>query len=174
MNALVGHLDVLRRSALTRLQQARLDCALEEAMETANLLTDERKLTPPEGVKSRNAGELRVLVVEDDETNRFVVMSMLKVIGVQADAVSSAAEALAHLSVTTYDFILMDVMMPGMDGAEATEQIRVIHGDVPRIIGLTALPQSRDRCLEAGMDGFMLKPIRISQLQYMLKSRAEA
>jgi CheY-like chemotaxis protein len=113
-----------------------------------------------------------ILIVEDDESNRKVTFAMLKRLGYRADAVSNGREALLALKHQPYDIILMNLSMPEMDGLEATRQIRQSCPPTlqPRIIALTAciLPDSREICLEAGMNDFIPKPFKMNELAQIL------
>jgi CheY-like chemotaxis protein/HPt (histidine-containing phosphotransfer) domain-containing protein len=107
----------------------------------------------------------RVLVAEDNATNQLVALGILKKFGVRADAVGDGAEAVRALETIPYDLVFMDMRMPVMDGVEATRRIRdprsaVLNRDIP-IVAMTANVQQEDRnrCLEAGMNGFVTKPI---------------
>ncbi|MEZ6184237.1 MAG: AAA family ATPase [Planctomycetota bacterium] len=105
---------------------------------------------------------LRVLLVEDVEANRFVLEELLRRQGVEVDWAPSGAEALAALRPGSHDAVLMDVHMPGLDGFETTRRLRrrpELRG-LP-VIGVTAdvLLGTRRRCLEAGMDDALSKPI---------------
>ncbi|MDR3536489.1 MAG: ATP-binding protein [Acetobacteraceae bacterium] len=111
---------------------------------------------------------LRILVTEDNGTNRLVATRMLERLGHRADAVADGAEALPALRSVPYDLVLMDVMMPGMDGLTATRLIRAEPGAAGRtpIIGLTANTQPADEqaCRDAGMNGFVTKPVTAERL----------
>lgn len=109
--------------------------------------------------------EGRILVAEDNSTNREVALGMLRQLGLRADAVANGAEAISALESIPYDLVLIDMRMPVMDGIEAARQIRnppsaVLNHDIP-IIALTAnaMQSDRDSCLAAGMNDFVPKPI---------------
>ncbi len=113
---------------------------------------------------------LRILLAEDDAINRVVVMDMLEQLGHHADSASDGLEALRALEQQTYDVVLMDVQMPGMDGLEVTRRLRSAGSDRIRIVALTAhaLSGDRERCLAAGMNGYLSKPVRFADLQNAL------
>jgi PAS domain S-box-containing protein len=113
----------------------------------------------------------RILVAEDNSTNREVALGMLRKLGLRAEAVADGAEAIATLGSIPYDLVLMDMRMPVMDGTEAARQIRnprskVLNHDIP-IIALTAnaMQSDRDGCLAAGMNDFVAKPIMVGALR---------
>ena len=125
--------------------------------------------------KSRqNSGSsLRILLAEDEPSNRKVTMLMLGHLGYKADAVANGIEALQAMEHQTYDVVLMDVKMPEMDGLEATRIIRRRWpNDGPRIIAITAyaLKGDREKCLEAGMDGYLAKPIWLEELRMAIEN----
>jgi CheY-like chemotaxis protein/anti-sigma regulatory factor (Ser/Thr protein kinase) len=112
----------------------------------------------------------RALVVDDSEINRIVAQDMLEALGFAVDAVGTGAEAV-EAAPAGYDLIVMDCLMPGMDGYEATARIRRLEGgpDNPRhtpIVAVTAcvMPGDRERCLEAGMDDYLPKPLEPAAL----------
>jgi signal transduction histidine kinase/DNA-binding NarL/FixJ family response regulator len=120
---------------------------------------------------------LRILLAEDHAVNRKVMLGLLGHLGYEADLAGSGLEVLAALERHPYDVVLMDVQMPEMDGLEVTRRIRQqLAGAVqpgihqPKILALTAhaMPGDRERCLEAGMDGYLTKPVRIGELQAAL------
>jgi CheY-like chemotaxis protein len=122
----------------------------------------------------QNSGSsFRILLVEDDPSNRKVTMLMLVHLGYRADAVANGIEALQAMEHQTYDVVLMDVKMPEMDGLEATRIIRQRWPtDGPRIIAITAyaLKGDREKCLEAGMDGYLAKPIWLDELRMAIET----
>ena len=107
---------------------------------------------------------LRILLAEDNYANRQLVMHILKRVGLRVDLAHNGREALQALERRHYDLVLMDIQMPVMDGLEATRLIRqreAERGLRTRIIALTAhaMKDDRDACLQAGMDGYITKPI---------------
>lgn len=113
----------------------------------------------------------RVLVAEDNEMNQALMLELLKRWGLVIDVANQGGEAVEMASRQVYDLILMDMHMPVMDGLEATRRIRAMEKgrDVP-IVAVTANVFSEDqaRCEEAGVSGFLSKPIRPAQLDEML------
>jgi len=108
----------------------------------------------------------RILVVEDNPVNREVLLAQLSVLGCQASAVENGAEAVEAVAGGGYDLVLMDCQMPVMDGFEATLHIRELHrSDIP-IVAVTAdaMPADRDRCLRAGMNDYIAKPVELQRL----------
>jgi len=110
---------------------------------------------------------IRVLVAEDNPLNRKLAARQLQRFGLAADEVSNGAEAVRAMQRVPYDLVLMDCQMPGMDGFEATRRIRAaeVHGRHTPIVAVTAsaLEGDRERCLEAGMDDYVSKPVAESE-----------
>jgi signal transduction histidine kinase/CheY-like chemotaxis protein len=116
--------------------------------------------------------DLTILLAEDNQVNQKVARLMLKKLGYEADVVSNGREAVQALQSKHYDVILMDVQMPEMDGLEATRAIsEMILEKRPRILAMTAyaLEGDRERCLKAGMDGYISKPVQIEELRSALE-----
>jgi PAS domain S-box-containing protein len=115
-------------------------------------------------------GRIRVLLVEDDPVNSYAAALLLRKHGMEVETADNGAEALNRLAEKTFDFVLMDVQMPVMSGLEATRRIRTDPAfervrDIP-VIALTAHAMSgdRERFLEAGMSGYLPKPVDIDDL----------
>lgn len=116
----------------------------------------------------------KVLVADDNASNRAVVLGLLRKAGCVGKAVEDGAQALAALAAEDFDLVLMDVQMPEVDGLEATRRLRVggsafLRSDIP-VVALTASVMSRDRevCLDSGMDDFLRKPLFYSDLVEIL------
>ncbi len=129
-------------------------------------------LVPPAIVPLQEHGgesaERSILLVEDNPVNQKMALLMLKKLGYRADKAANGREALAALETKSYDLILMDVQMPEMDGLEATREIRrrwPSRG--PKIVALTAhaIAGDREKCLQAGMDDYLCKPIDLDDLR---------
>ncbi|MHA2429210.1 MAG: response regulator, partial [Candidatus Hermodarchaeia archaeon] len=111
---------------------------------------------------------LRILLAEDNVINQKLALRLLLNMGYRADVAANGLEAIQSLERQTYDVILMDVQMPEMDGLEATRQIVKRWNGIerPRIIAMTAnaMAGDREKCIEAGMDDYITKPIRVADL----------
>ncbi len=116
---------------------------------------------------------IKVLVVEDNEVNAQVAKAMLKKLNVQVVHVENGAIALNRIQQEEFDLVLMDCAMPVMDGFEATLNIRELPGAMSKIpiVALTAnaLAGDEERCKQAGMDGYITKPLKFATLQENLK-----
>jgi len=120
----------------------------------------------------------RILLAEDNRVNQKFAVLLLKKLGYQADVVSNGAEVLQALHSQSYDVVFMDVEMPEMDGLTATRQIceQWAAGERPRIIALTAYARrgDRERCLAAGMDDYITKPIELPKLLQALQNLSDS
>ena len=133
----------------------------------------EARTTLPVAVEpspARVCGE--VLLVEDSAVNQLLAIEMLEVLGVVVETAETGLEALERLQAKRYDLVLMDVQMPEMDGLEATRRIRAGQhaGAEPTrlpIIAMTAnaMRGDRERCLAAGMDDYLSKPVDFEALR---------
>lgn len=116
---------------------------------------------------------LKILLVEDHEVNQMVTLNQLAMLGFEADCVGNGEEAIAQLAQQNYDLVLMDCQMPILDGYDTTQEIRRREGSDRHttIIALTAhaLPHDREKCLAAGMDDYLSKPIAQEALGAMIE-----
>lgn len=113
----------------------------------------------------------KILIVEDYFVNQEVIRDLLQLMEVESDLAENGKEAVENFSKKPYDAILMDVQMPVMDGFQATKDIRKLEGSKRHlIIALTAnaLTGDREKCLEAGMDDYLTKPIEAEKLEKIL------
>lgn len=110
---------------------------------------------------------LRMLLAEDNISSQKITLRMLEKLGYRADVAANGVEVIEALERQPYDIVLMDIKMPEMDGFEATRQIRQRWpDDGPKIIAITAyaLVGDKEKCLEAGMDGYISKPVKLAEL----------
>jgi PAS domain S-box-containing protein len=164
-----------------------IDAFFEKPVKQAQLhqcLANVLGSTPTKRIKANNntQGEARppaihdtrILIAEDNEVNKKVMLLVLDDLGYTADTVSNGKEAIAALKGHSYDIILMDCQMPEMDGYEAARTIRREFDRPPRIIAMTAhaLRGDREKCLAAGMDDYLSKPIIGEQLEAALEKWA--
>ncbi|MFL6658975.1 MAG: ATP-binding protein [Massilia sp.] len=120
-----------------------------------------------------NASGLRILLAEDNPVNQRLALRLLEKLGHRIVLVDNGIDALERATHSNFDLILMDVQMPGLDGLTATRRIRqweVDHGGHVPIIAMTAraMQGDRERCLEAGMDDYMSKPIDSERLRQLV------
>jgi PAS domain S-box-containing protein len=154
-----------KKTLIKPFSQASILFALQEA------------LMPPIHKKVRTCSsesmhpDLAILLAEDNPVNQKVARLMLKKLGYRADLVSNGREVLQAVLKKTYDVILMDVQMPEMDGLEATRAILDLNlKNRPKILAMTAyaLEGDKERCLLAGMDGYISKPVQREELRRAL------
>ncbi|MEG5032796.1 PAS domain S-box protein [Microcoleus sp. AT3-D2] len=132
-------------------------------------------------IDNRELGSLKILLVEDTPINQKVGLNQLRVLGCTADVANNGAEALSMVARKKYDIVLMDCQMPVLDGYEATLELRrreaadVAAGKMKPhqktvVIAMTAnaLKGDREKCLAAGMDDYISKPIAIEKLKSVL------
>jgi CheY-like chemotaxis protein len=128
-----------------------------------------------EGAAQTTFEGLKVLLVEDNAVNQKVAKSLLVRMGCGVDTASNGIEAIATLQQKAFDVVFMDCQMPLMDGLDATRRIRAGQaGERSQgvwILAMTAhaMPGDRERCIEAGMNDYLTKPVRMSDLQQALQ-----
>jgi CheY-like chemotaxis protein len=133
----------------------------------------ERRLNPASGatVPLFNGYSPRVLVVEDNVINQRIAARLLQNLGCSVDVVANGREAVEMINGISYDMVLMDVQMPEMDGFAATGEVRKggPHSAVP-IVAMTAnaMAGDRERCIAAGMNDYLSKPVHPADLQRVL------
>jgi CheY-like chemotaxis protein len=154
----------------------------DEPIITRHMLREQtRQAAPAQDVVSRplppkhdpERGPVRVLIAEDNPVNQMVAMKMLERMKCRVDVAATGAEAIEMTRRFPYDLIFMDMQMPNVDGLEATRRIRRLDGPraQTRIVAMTAnaLPEDRRRCMEAGMDDYLSKPITSGALQQAMQ-----
>ncbi|MEM9903735.1 MAG: CHASE2 domain-containing protein [Cyanobacteria bacterium P01_D01_bin.44] len=143
--------------------------ALAAASSLAELTPTEPSTVGAEQETSLNprlssTASLKILIAEDNRVNQRVAQRMLEMLGYESEVLSTGTEVIENIYNTTYDIIFMDMRMPEMDGLEATRRIRKLGTQIsqPWIIAMTAnaTVEDRRRCLTAGMDDYLSKPIR--------------
>ena len=136
--------------------------------------TEEAPARKDNGMVTESEGDdhlAQLLLVDDSDINRRVVRRLLNRLGyTHVDVAENGLEALDHVRKTPYSLILMDLMMPVMDGFQATARLREEGYTIP-IIALTgdALPTTASKCLKAGMDGYLKKPLEFAEVQSVIR-----
>lgn len=149
----------LRSCLLVALGRTKGPDALNHPTAAQKLRSGQRSKEPP-----------RILVAEDNIINQKIITTILEKLGYGADIVGNGAEAVKAVEVRRYDFVLMDVQMPEMDGLEATQKIRALESSASDrnlpIIAMTAhaMKGYRESCLEVGMNDYLSKPVQPQQL----------
>lgn len=133
---------------------------------------------PPSPPKQEPRDQLRVMVVEDNPTNQKLLKALLKKLGCVPHLAQDGLEAVDAAQMENFDLILMDCAMPRMDGYDATRAIRTLQARSDfrsRIVAVTsnALPGDREKCILAGMDGFVSKPVDPQILRQVLEEAAQ-
>ena len=153
-------------SCFKPVRQSRLFACLANALLGPS--TTPRTLAKALIAPSLRPQQIRVLIAEDNTVNQMVTFGQLKKLGYSADVVPDGLAVLKALDRTQYDIVLMDCQMPGMDGYEATRRIRTRMGDFPQphIIAMTAhaMQGDREKCMAAGMDDYISKPVQLKAL----------
>ncbi|MCZ6701510.1 MAG: ATP-binding protein, partial [Ignavibacteria bacterium] len=123
-------------------------------------------------VPSEKSTPLNVLLVEDNIVNQKVASRILEKLGFKPDIATNGLEAIREINSKDYDIIFMDLLMPKLDGIEATKKIRsMLAGKkIPKIIAMTAdtMMNSREACINAGMDDYLNKPISVEEIKALM------
>jgi signal transduction histidine kinase/DNA-binding response OmpR family regulator len=176
-----------RLGEVMRLRGTQIDATITKPARQSSLLKTLVSVLTPAGDapprETKTAGtpsevpcsHLRVLVAEDNVVNQKVATRMLARLGLRADVAGDGREAVEMWRLIPYDLIFMDCHMPEMDGYQATREIRRQEGSLRRvaIIAMTAEALARDRCIEAGMDDFISKPVRMEELTALARKWTE-
>lgn len=152
-------------------RQAQLFQTLSKSLKRSAVAKVKEPIALPSDLPQIRKG-LRILLAEDNLINQRVASGILNNIGFRVDVVANGIEALKMINSHEYDLIFMDVQMPDMDGLEATQNIRRDKGlkSQPVIIAMTAnaMKEDREMCLKVGMDDYIAKPVKISDIREML------
>jgi CheY-like chemotaxis protein len=173
MNKPVKHNQLLKHIAM--LLQGRV--AAEAAGEVVGSEVSEVSTSPGASGEQKlsesfaDSYPMRILIAEDNIVNQHLILHILNKLGYTPEIVGNGQEAVAMLAEQEFDVVMMDVQMPVMDGLEATQAIRERYAAAPVIIALTADAQEEDRqrCLAAGMNDYISKPLQIDKLIELLK-----
>ena len=176
--AVLMTLPLDRPDTAPRVHSARLTKPVRRAQLLDTILGEYREPAPArEEPAPEEPLAARVLVAEDNLTNQKLIIGVLRKLGCEATLVINGKHAVASATNARFDLILMDLHMPELDGIEATRQIRNLSGPAGRtpIIALTAaaLDADRERCLAAGMNGFLSKPFHIETLRKVIRQSAK-
>jgi CheY-like chemotaxis protein len=116
---------------------------------------------------------LRILIAEDNYINRRLLLLLLRNLGYEAVATENGRECLEAVLTESYDIVLSDIDMPEMNGIECTAQIRRAGLDLPIIAVTASFPElTREQCLDSGMNGYMTKPVNVTEIKRVLREAA--
>ena len=181
---LIANTADLSPSTLSRIKESQFDgylvkplrmSALTKMIHTLFTSQDQRpRTTPGEQLQDSVCPLINVLVVEDNLVNQKVAVKMLQRMGHQVSVADDGLKALKILNTNGFDIIFMDMQMPNMDGLTATKEIRN-RGVMTPIVAITAnaMQGDRERCLQAGMNDFVSKPIKRDIIRNMISKYCE-
>ena len=146
---------------------------VEDMDACADTLLHRFEETPGFNAQLGQSAPLNILIAEDNRVNQLLMINFLRLLGYEPTIVNDGLAVLKVLEEKTFDLIFMDIQMPMMDGWETSRRINERYGSErrPRIIALTAFSMEEDRrkCLEAGMDEYVTKPLQLSHLELLLQ-----
>eukprot|EP00898_Chlorokybus_atmophyticus_P008875 jgi/Chlat1/898/Chrsp107S01335 len=180
-------LKPMRRSLVLRLVRKALqpksllpaapaESSLQQPAESLERKAEDEQAEHQHRTRQSNKGALNVLLVEDNKVNQMLAVRLLQRAGHRSTVAMHGREAVELWTTGSYDVILMDIQMPIMDGLEATMRIRELETELSKpstpIIAMTAhaMPGDKERCLSAGMDGYLTKPISANELVLLLST----
>jgi PAS domain S-box-containing protein len=176
----INQMDITRKAMTTSFSEyafkpVRSSKLVEAIEKTLGISRAENGLQPemtaPKSLSQKSTSQ--ILLAEDNPTNQKVAVKLLEKLGYSVKVVANGQEVLEQLDEKPYDLILMDCQMPLLDGYETTQEIRRRQGDRRHtvIIAMTAnaMKEDRDKCIEAGMDDYISKPISKDQIQAVLQ-----
>ena len=154
-------------------KDGQLQAAMLDALEPNSRPSGNPAASADNIAESPQLAHLRCLLVEDNHINQKVGLLLLKRLGCRADVAANGLECVSAFAMRDYDVVLMDMMMPEMDGLEATLNLRrnLPEARQPIVIGLTAnaMPEDRERCLRAGMNDYLSKPMKLCELKVAMQ-----
>lgn len=141
----------------------------------SEIMPEEEVVEKKTAIQCDETLHLHILLAEDKELNYKVASMMLKNLGCTLDIAKNGKEVLELYPKSKYDIILMDIMMPEMDGIEAMKQLKKKYKNLPPIIGLSAHAMEGDaeRFIEMGMDDYLEKPVNKNKLAEKLRKWGE-
>jgi len=149
---------------------------VEKSLLKTKIISNQIEINHPKTDSSMENGQYRILIAEDNLLNQRVAVQMLENLGYKAEVVQNGKEAIEVLSSNKYDLVLMDIQMPELDGYQTTQIIRndlrdIISAELP-IVAMTAhtTPGVKERCLKAGMNDFISKPVNPKDLKNLVNS----
>ncbi|MDB5118962.1 MAG: response regulator [Sphingobacteriales bacterium] len=154
----------LFKAIQSELSESKNDSVSDAVNKPVSILSDDFALDHP----------LTILLAEDNLINQKLATRVLNKLGYVLDIANNGVEAVGMLQKKDYDLILMDILMPEMNGLEATKVIRSGAQYQPQIIAMTAnaMPEDRETCLNAGMNNYITKPIKLNELMDILRESA--
>jgi len=140
------------------------------ALKSSSGQNDDKEVKTKLSIDFSDKYPFNILIAEDNEINQHVIKHILSKMGYKPGIVKNGLEAIEALYQNDYGLILMDMQMPVMDGLEATRVIRKEDIKQPVIIALTANAMTGDEqdCLQAGMDDYLSKPVKLDELMNKL------